>query len=444
MSAMSEQVDHSIGDSRASILRRLSRNAMTIIGGNGIAMLMGVGALSLNVRGLGASAFGVFAMIQAYATVMERIFSFDTWQPLIRLGAKALAEEDRARFREILLVAVVFDLIAAFTCGVAAVGIAWFAGGYVGIAPDYAALAALYSAALFFSIGGAPVGLFRLLNRFSFLTTLQIFYAAARLAIAGALFHFQAGLQAYVYAYALVAVAYNVHLIAASAVFFVRSGGRLSAQGFRGAWRSLRGEYWSFSWATNITSTINILRQNADLFLLGYFAGPAAAGIYQVASRIAQIPSRISDPIQQAVYPELAKLAGNGRQSEILYYVLRLGGLCGLIAIAALLTVVFFGGEISMLVGGARFVEAREPLILLMIAFMFSLSGVALRPAIMSTVGPKFMLMVYVIAFGLFVVVAPLAIQRFGLFGAGASQIVFNAVWFTLMLAQLLVAWRRR
>ena len=431
-------------DSRSSIIRRLGKNAMTIIGGNGVAMLMGLGALSLNVRGLGAMAFGVFAMIQAYTTVMERIFSFDTWQPLIRLGAKAIAEEDRERFREVLLVAVVFDLIAAFGCGVAAVGIAWFASALVGIAPDYASLAVIYSAALFFSVSGAPIGLFRLLNRFSFLTTLQVFYAAVRLAIAAALFHFQAGLAAYIYAYALVVIIYNIHLATASAVFFMRSGGRLSATGMAQAWRSLRAEYWSFSWTTNLSSTINILRQNADLFLLGYFAGPAVAGIYQVANRISQIPSRISDPIQQAIYPELAMLASKGRQSEILYYVLRLGALCGFIAVGALLAVVFFGAEISMLVGGERFIEAREPLILLMIAFVFSLSGVALRPAILSTVGPKWLLVVYVVAFAFFAVVAPLAIQRFGLLGAGASQIAFNAVWFILMVAGLLGAGRRQ
>lgn len=431
-------------DSRSSIIQRLGKNAMTIIGGNGVAMLMGLGALALNVRGLGAAAFGVFAMIQAYTVVMERIFSFDTWQPLIRLGARAVAAEDRERFREVLLVAVIFDLIAALACGATAVGVAWFASPLVGIAPDYASLAAIYAAALFFSVSGAPIGLFRLLNRFSFLTAMQILYAAVRLAIAALLFHFQAGLAAYIYAYALVAIIYNIHLATASVVFFVRSGGRLSATGMAQAWRSLRAEYWSFSWTTNISSTINILRQNADLFLLGYFVGAAGAGVYQVANRIAQIPSRISDPIQQAIYPELAMLASKGRQSEIPYYVLRLGALCGLIAVGALLMVVFLGGEISMIVGGASFIEAREPLILLMIAFVFSLSGVALRPAILSTIGPKWMLVVYVIAFVFFAIVAPLAIQRFGLFGAGASQIAFNAVWFILMVAGLVNAGRRQ
>jgi O-antigen/teichoic acid export membrane protein len=76
---------------RGSIARRIGRNVGIVVTGNAAAAGFGLITLALNARALGTAGLGILALIMTIATIVDRIAAFQTWQPLVKLGADALA-----------------------------------------------------------------------------------------------------------------------------------------------------------------------------------------------------------------------------------------------------------------------------------------------------------------------------------------------------------------
>jgi O-antigen/teichoic acid export membrane protein len=94
-----------VPEARGSIARRIGRNVGIVVTGNAAAAGFGLITLALNARALGTAGLGVLALIMTIATLIDRIAAFQTWLPLVKLGADALAAGDRRRVGQIITVA---------------------------------------------------------------------------------------------------------------------------------------------------------------------------------------------------------------------------------------------------------------------------------------------------------------------------------------------------
>jgi hypothetical protein len=95
-----------------NMFSRVRRNVVILLTGNGIASLLGFAALTFNARALGPEQLGILGLLQAFVVVTS-VFSFDTWQPVIKFGAEAQAAEDGERLRDIVMFGFVYDLAGA-------------------------------------------------------------------------------------------------------------------------------------------------------------------------------------------------------------------------------------------------------------------------------------------------------------------------------------------
>jgi O-antigen/teichoic acid export membrane protein len=68
---------------------------------------------------------------------------------------------------------------------------------------------------------------------------------------------------------------------------------------------------------SNVSGTFRLLSGKADVLIVGWFADPATVGMYRLARTLADPLVALSDPVYQAVYPEMARLVHDGDQAQV-------------------------------------------------------------------------------------------------------------------------------
>lgn len=421
---------------RQSIARRVQRNVGILVGGNIAVAGLGVVTLALNARALGVAGLGVLALIMTIAMLIDRIVAFQTWQPLVKLGADARDVGDKVRIGQLTTVALLFDMGAALVAASVAVSVVLLAGEWLGLPKEYLGVAAIYMATLVTRVADAPAGLLRLFDRFELITVVRVSEAGSQSLAAAVLFVLGSPLTAYVLSFAAIAVATNVTLFTCAwhvaAVNGVSPKTRGIAKSLAESWR----EFWTFSWAMSITAVIDVTRERGPVLLVGAMVGPIAVGIYHVAERISRVLGMLMWPVHQALFPEAARLVTSGRRADLKWFVWRVGGICGVIGLTALLGALVFGENVLLLVGGPKYELAYWPLVLLICGYFFAMTGIGLRSTIALTVGPKALLKANLVPMALFLLGVIPAIAFYDITGLAAAQALFWLFWLAVIIAQ--------
>jgi len=78
-------------------LRRVLLNSARLLGGKSVSAVFGLGYVALAARGLGLEGYGTLILIHTFTAVVSRIFSFKSWQTLLRYGTPLLQRGDASR-----------------------------------------------------------------------------------------------------------------------------------------------------------------------------------------------------------------------------------------------------------------------------------------------------------------------------------------------------------
>lgn len=410
---------------------RVRRNVKILLGGNGITVLLGFATLSFNARALGPELLGILALLQAFIGTTSKFFSFDTWQPVLKFGAEARSSNDDSLLRDVLVLGFLYDLAGAVAATLVGFSIVFIGLPSFGIDQQNQVFATIFAATLLFNVTSSVLGLLRLFGKFGLITGIQVTASATGLFAAIALWFFNAPFINYVIAYAMLSAAQSCAFLVGGAALWRRLhiptpfAARLRN-------RTLRQAFLQFSWSTSAMSSINVLRQNADAFVIAALLGPAATGLYKVAIQIASLITRFGDPLQQALFPEIAKLVAKreyGRLRRILVEAFFAG--ITLLTVFVAFTSIFAEMAVEI-VGGVNFSAAAAPLLWLALAYGLSVAGFYIRPTVVTLIGPLYHLKTYLAAIVAFMPALYFSINAFGIAGAGLAQVMFTFVWFML------------
>lgn len=426
-----------------TIFRRVGRNIGLLFGSTGITLLVGIVQVGLNARALGPEGVGVLTMVMSYALLLERLFTFDTWQPLIKFGADAIAAKDQAELRNLVVLAALFDLTATTVSGIAGLALLFWFGPLFGIGEAHLMLAAMFTLTLFFRASGASTGVLRLFDRFALIAATSIFNALVSLAVMIGLFIIEAPLEVYVVCLAVLNVVSSLLLVACGLWVYRAHGLPSLFAADRARLRDLLPSFGKFLIATFPMSSINALRSQLDVFILGWLVSASAVGLYSIAQRVSAVGARMAAPVEQVVYPEISFLCTEKAYSRLRYILARFAAFGFAGAFVFIAAVLLFGPFVVSVVAGPDFAEAVTPMNWLVIALAITFAGFWVRPAAICTTGPGQYLKVFLIAGAATFATAPLAIHHFGVAGAGFSQIVFSVIWFGLNVLALIKYLRR-
>ena len=413
---------------RDDLLRRMLRNTSYLLTGTAGASFLGLVALALTARALGPELLGILALIQAYVGMVDRA-RIECWQALIKYGAETLENERYDDFKGLMKFGFLLDLGSALFATLIAVAGLFVAAWWLDWAPETVQMAGLFSLSILFRTSSMPQAVLRLFNRFGLDAGQDVVVGIVRVLLVAIAYWAEAGLWTFL----LITLGMQIlgSVVQTAAGWIV-----LWHEGYRGVMRSsckgIRQRFpgmWTFVWSLNAGNIVRKSTRELDILFVGALLGPAAASLYHVAKKLGEILVLATLPIQQAVYPELARLWARADARRFRRTILQIDLGSGGLGVLFLPLIIFEADLVIRLTVGGEFAAAAGPLILQTVSSCLFLFGTALPPALFTMGMQVRFLQILTVSTVCFYVALLIAVPAFGVYGAPLAHVIYNLVW---------------
>jgi O-antigen/teichoic acid export membrane protein len=422
-----------------SAVRRVFKNAGLLLSGKLTTGLIQLASLALAARGLGLDGFGTFILVQTYVQILAGVTTFQSWQLLIRFGAQDLAENRLADFQALIKFSTVLDVAGAFIGVAVGVLLAPWLGRAMGWDAETIFLAQLYSVLVLSYAVATPTGLLRLYDKFGMLAWQVVITPGLRLAGVAIAFALEAPIWAYWLSWFVAGFIGSFVLIWLGWREAARAGHLYALN------RSLAGitqrheGLWRFALLSNLQSSLTTVHGYLTTLVVGAVGSAAQAGLFRIAWEIATSLVKPAELLNQATYPELARMASRRGFAEMTHLIVRssLGVAVGSAALLALAAVI--GKPALELAFGVGFGEAYSVLLLLTAAAGISMSGFAFVPTLYAMGRPGAPLVVNILLTLAYLPALYWLAVRTQAVGAGWAQIGLQTATFAILFV---MTWR--
>jgi O-antigen/teichoic acid export membrane protein len=425
--------------------RRIFKNAGLMLSGRAVTGLLSLGTLSICARGLGIEQFGILALVQTYGQVIATMATFQSCQAMIRYGAISLEQRDRKGFQGLLKFLTMLDAGGGVAGVVLGYIVAPIVGPHLGWSDEVVGYVQAYSLLVFFTVVATPTGLLRLLDRFDLLaiqTTITPLFRLIGVAVAWLL---SAPLWAYLMAWFIAQFAGSVSLTYLAWREAYRRGHLTGLDfGLRGLTAPHTG-IWQFTIMSNLYMSFQILANHANIFLVGYFGGPAAAGIFKIGREASTVLSKPAELLNNSIMPEFARLGSRRDWQDFLRLILRSSAVAAGVGGFMLLLTIAGGSQFLGLAFGQDFVPAYLPLTLLVAAAAVYVVGFPMDAALFAM--GKASIPLRVSTGVILLVQLPLLVllaRLYGPTGAGLASLAASTATLILMTTFTLAQLRQR
>lgn len=404
-------------------ISRIIANTGWLLGGKGFGGILSLFYLAILTRTLGVSGFGQFALITGTAQAIALIVTFQTWQVVIRFGARYLkGDENRQSFGRLIGLCTLLDIAGALAgCILAFFAVRWLAP-FFGWDQELAQSALLFALVMLLSIKSTPTGILRVENRFDLAAYAEAIIPTVRLIGTLIVWLTDPALINFLIVWAVSEV---IHAIGYWLFAAWHSRDVMSPRNLPRAKQAVRenGGIGEFLLISNLGSTFAGLSQNIALLIVGYFVGPAAAGLYRLASQLSVAMTKISTLLSRAIFAEVnlvraqqgaeAMRALFRKASRMLFFT---GG-------TVILVILVIGKPALFYMSGPEFLPAYPLLILLATAASIDLAGAIYEPTLLSGSGARTALILQASIAVLFIAMLLLGLQYYGATGAAGAMV---------------------
>ena len=416
-------------------------NAGLLLSGKATAGVMQLATFALAARGLGITDFGYFSMLIAQTLLLTGLAAFDSNQAIIRYGVHHLNARNRAGFQALVKAGTLLDFGAATLATLAAILLAPVIGRYLGWDAHIIFQAQLIAPLAYGNAISTPKGMLRLFGRFDLLTAHALVTPTTRLA--GVIAAWATGATLAIYLLVWLAAGW---IGAAVAIFLGwREAHRRDllvdlGPSFAGLERENAG-VWRFSLFSNLHSSVALIPTQLSTFLVGAMLGPAAAGLFKVAREVGTGLMKPVELVNQALYPDLARLVAARNWPRLVRAAVRAGLMAGITGLGITLVVLAIGQTLLAAVFGAEFEAAASLLLMLSCATTVRVLAFAADPIMYALDRPSAPLRIALVTGLLFLAMLVWRLPQDGLTGAGwayvmlgASAGLFSALWARRMI----------
>lgn len=332
-----------VSSSAPGLVARIFRNTGYLLGGKGMAGVLGFLNTALAVRALGLGGYGTLLLIHACASSFSVATRFQSWQPLLHFGNTLFADGERPRFQTLLRHCMLLDALGALTGAVLALaGVATFGHVFGWPAAAHGPALAYMTSILFMNTCWA-LGVLRLTDRFRQSALADLSINTTRLAgtVLGMCLHWHLGAFLVVWYLGTVmsclancSLAWRSIRHAPSLLGF-RLAGRAWRTGFPGMWR--------LTLSTSGNQALAALTSRVTVLIVGAATTPAAAAIYSVTWHVCDALAQPAQLLTPALYPELIRLRDQGDRAGMRRVMRRIFQALGLFSALALLVAATVG-----------------------------------------------------------------------------------------------------
>ena len=420
-------------------LRSLLKNSSYLAVSKAVGAVFGLATLAFAARGLGLVLFGTLILISSYAKAVSGIAKFQSWQLIVRYGGHGVAHGDPEHFKVATGFAFSLDLISGIGGMLVGAALLPFVGHWFGLSSQYLWLALLFCTSLPTMASATPTGVLRVLDRFDLISWGGTAGPISRAILAGAAYFAGASFPVFVAVWWVTEV-FDDLLLWFLAWRELRRTGHL--EGIRPTLRpTVLPGAWRFAIDVNLTSSIDTVWGPIGRLVVGGLLGPAGAGLFRLASELADGAQKPGDLLARAFYPEVVRMDLSSKKPWKL--MLRSSVLIGGVALIAIVVLLLGGKPLISLLFGKKFLGAYAPLMILMTVPFIGIFSFALLPmlyALGQSNGPLRAKLLGSVIF--FLTIAPLSLAM-NVPGAALAFVLGNVANVIAMAIQLMREYRR-
>lgn len=409
------------------------KNASVLFSGQSVAGLMGLISLSLAARTLGAEKLGVFALIQSYVLIIDRLMNFQCWQAVIKFGADFLKQDKKEDFKSLAKFCTILDAATAVTGTLVAIAAVYIFGRWKGWQEQTVYAAVIFSFWILFDLRGTATGLLRLFDKFKLISAITIIFAFFKMFFAAIAYKFSGSLLIFVIIWVATDIMESVFLVWAGWHQVYKKTG----DNFLKAKMSIAVKdknIWKFVLSTNLNQSVRLASRELDVLIVGAILGAAAAGIYKIARQFAWVLVHLIEPISQVIYPELACLAAEKRFLDMKHVIAKTAAVTGGISVLVWLGSIIFGKWILSIAAGEAFRQSWGVMVIFIFALVIWGFAFCLPAGLLALGRAGKILLVELIGFAVFLPALYLLLVNIGVAGAAVAQVIYFTVYSLFML----------
>ncbi len=403
------------------LLSRVLFNSAHLFGSNSISLVLSFVQGILAARLLGLSDYGLLAIVMAYSSTVNGLFSFRMSELVVRYAGEYLETGQRDKAAALIKAAALAETAVSVLAFIAVAATAGIATRLITKAPGTEWMVVLYSVGLLANFNAeTSTGILQITGKVRQRGVVNLVQTVLSLSIIGAAFVL--GRSSATLAPYLVVIVLAGYLAGKSVLglgLFVEA--QLELRKVLGAgWTKASlavlpsaRELIRFAFSSNLSATAILIFRESELLWIGFFLNREAAGLYKNAYTIVGFLSVPADPLILAVYPELNRLIVQEawpRLRKFLRHVTTLSfGYNALLALG-----LFAFGRWILEVYGEQYVAAYPAMMVLLAGLAFNYTLFWNRPLLLSLGLPTFPLWAILIAGVLKVALAFLLVPRYG------------------------------
>lgn len=422
--------------------RAILRNAAYLGSGKLGGALLSLIALACAGHALSPALFGTLAVVQAYASGVSALVKFQTWQFIVRFGAPALVRKDIDRFRDATRFSFGLDLASGAVGLVAGMALLPFLARWVGMDEGDIPLALLYCTLIPIMTAATPTGILRTLDRFDHIAVQQL--VTPLLTAVGGVISYVGGLG-----FAGFVISWYVAQLVGDLLLWFFAARELKRRNIRHALlpgilapaRRIPGA-WDFVWTTNIAHSIWSAWGPLSNVIVGGMLGPAAAGLFRIASTFFESAGKPAGFLEKSFYPEIMRLDPASKQPWQL--AIRTGLLAGGMGLVMLLVVMIGGEPLISLIFGKRYLDAFGLLQIMALSLVVTTASFPLESLLYMAGRQRAALVAEGLAALGYGVILIAFLHWFGLIGAGIAYVGGMGMKALFTLIPTLTAYRGR
>lgn len=266
------------------VFRTILRNAAYLASSNALSALLGLVALSCAGKGMSTQMFGVLVVIQAYAKGISDVIKFQTWQLVVKYGATAVDNKNIRQFRDVISFSFALDIASGAIAVVAGMLLLPLLAHSLGLDRQSLWLAILYCTLIPSLAASTPTGILRAVDRFDLIAIQQAVRPLLR--AAGSVISYLGDLG-----FAGFIITWYASNLIGGVLYWWFAARELRRRNIHHALRprlfapaSRLAGAWNFVWTTNFAHSIWSARNSCSTVLVGIVLGPAAAGLFKIAT----------------------------------------------------------------------------------------------------------------------------------------------------------------
>ncbi|MGW5887049.1 lipopolysaccharide biosynthesis protein [Priestia megaterium] len=427
---MRHYIDRMVSD---NMLKRLLKNAGILLSGNILATMLALLSLGITARSLGPHLFGVLVLIETFILVVDGIVNLQSFQSLIKYGSDFLERKQRESYKSLIKFGFILDSITAFIGTCIAIIVVYFFSDLLNIQESVKPLVCFYSLVILLHITGTPTAILRSFNKFNVLAWKNVIQSFIKLIGVTVVYIMDGSLTSFIVVWIISDVVSSLYLIIKGVRCLENNGYKQFYKAKLSVISGKRKGIVTFILSTNVNSTIRMLSRQFDVLIIGAVLGAASSGLYKVAKQFSSILSKVSDPLYQAIYPQLTKLVITNDYKRIKQLSVKSGLIVGLVSLSIWICFLMFGPTFISLAVGKEFLAMDNLLLIYMLAIVLSVITFPFQPLMLAFGKPNLSLIIQVICTLVYFSSLYPLLKIIGIEGAGLAYLIYYSLWCIFM-----------